>query len=169
MIDTAQPLTVPFTVLIDHREKRPFRFAGLRADAKQGRRPLTVPTRRVQLQTGDYTVEGLEDRVAVERKSLEDLFGTLAQCRDRFERELIRLARCDFAAVVIEADWLTILASPPERSELRPKSVFRSVLAWQQRHPTVHWWACWNRAFAETVTFRLLERFWKESQKDAEI
>ncbi|MDE2097140.1 MAG: ERCC4 domain-containing protein, partial [Patescibacteria group bacterium] len=118
------------------------------------------------LKSGDYSLLGFENRIAIERKSLSDLFSTLGQGRDRFHRELERLAATDyqFAAVVCEADWATVLASPPERSMLRPKTVFRSVIAWQIRYPLVHWWFCPGRAFAEKVTFRLLERFWKEQQ-----
>src|SRR5581483_2134770 len=101
------------------------------------------------------------NQLAVERKSLADLFHTLGQGRDRFQRELGRLAKYDFAAIVIEADWSTIIMDPPKRSRLLPKTIFRSVIAWQLRYPRIHWWTCPNRQFAEVTTFRLLERFWK--------
>jgi ERCC4-type nuclease len=153
--------TFPAVVLIDSREQMPFRFTGLRADASDGRRPLAVTTRVETLPTGDYSLEGMSERVAVERKSLTDLFATLGQDRERFERELTRLAEMTFAAVVIEADWLKILKQPPDFSRLNPKTIFRSVIAWQQRFPKVHWWACPDRRFAEVVTLRILERFLK--------
>jgi ERCC4-type nuclease len=156
--------TFPAVVLIDTREQLPFRFTGLRADAKDGRRPLDVTTRVETLPTGDYSLDGLRDQVAIERKSLADLYHTLGQNRDRFERELIRLAALCFAAVVIEADWLKILSEPPAHSRLNPKSIFRSVIAWQQRFPRVHWWACPHRRFAEIATLRILERFYKEAE-----
>jgi ERCC4-type nuclease len=155
-------LTVPFTVVIDTREQLPFTFQDLRADAKDGRRLLRVPTACCSLATGDYSLAGLENQLAIERKSLVDLFATLGSRRERFQRELERLATYPFAAVVIEADWATIIRHPPERSRLLPKTVFRSVIAWQLRYPRVHWWTCPNRGFAEVTTFRLLERFWKQ-------
>jgi ERCC4-type nuclease len=148
--------------VIDSREQRPFAFGGLRADARDGRRPLLVRTVTRTLPSGDYSLLGFEGRVAVERKSLEDLYSTLGQARERFERELGRLAQMDFAAVVVEADWQSILFGPPPRSRLSPKTVFRSVVAWQQRHPRVHWWMAEDRVFAEAVTFRILERYWRE-------
>jgi len=47
-------------ILIDSREQAPFPFTGLR-------------TERVALTTGDYSVKGAEDFIALERKSLPDL------------------------------------------------------------------------------------------------
>jgi ERCC4-type nuclease len=156
-------LVAPFTLVIDSREQTPYAFAGLRSDADAGRRPLLVRTVTRGLEAGDYSLEGFERLVAVERKSLSDLFATLGQARARFVRELRRLqALYEFAAVVVEAGWEDILVRPPPRSRLRPKTVFRSVVAWQQRYPRVHWWMCPSREFAEVVTFRMLERFWRD-------
>jgi ERCC4-type nuclease len=102
----------------------------------------------------------------VERKSAADLFGTLAGGRRRFVRELERLQeRCEYAAVVVEADWETLFTTPPEYSRLPPRNVFRSVVAYQQRYPRVHWWFCPGRRFAELTTFRVLERFWREDEE----
>lgn len=158
-----EPLVVPFTVLVDTRENLPFGFAGIHADAKHRRRPLVIPTRRGTIGQGDYSIDGLEDAVAIERKSLADLFSTLGQGRERFERELVRLAALRWAAVVVEADWPQIFAEPPPFSRLTPKVVLRSVIAWQQRFPNTHWWMCDSRRMAEIVTFRILERFWKDN------
>lgn len=160
-------ITVPFTVLIDSREKAPFSFTGLHADVDKKRRPLFVPTQWACLPTGDYTIAGMEDRIAIERKSLADLYSTLGQHRERFEREHERMAEIashpdrGFAAVVIEADWGTILTQPPKESKLFPKTIFRTSLAWSQRYG-VHWVAAGSRRMAEIWTFRSLERFWKD-------
>lgn len=163
-----EPFTFPATVVVDTREQSPFAFASLRTDVREGRRPLIVSTVRGTLKSGDYSLAGFETQVAVERKSIEDLFNTLGQGRGRFQRELARLndQAYLFAAVVVEAGWDEIIAAPPERSMLRPKTVHRSVISWQMRFPRIHWWMCPNRAFAEVTTFRLLERFWKEQQRD---
>jgi hypothetical protein len=40
--------------------------------------------------------------------------------------------------------------------------VFRSILAWTVRFPTIHWIPAGPRRLAEVTTFRLLERFLKE-------
>jgi hypothetical protein len=158
-------LTTPFTILIDQREKAPFGFSGLTADSKDGCRPLAVRTRFAHLPTGDYTIDGLDvdgkglGGIAIERKSLADLYSTLGQHRERFEAEHERLSNFAFAAVVIEADWATILQRPPRESRLLPKCVFRTMVSWTQRYG-VHWIACPGRQFAESLTFRLLEKAW---------
>jgi hypothetical protein len=43
------------------------------------------------------------------------------------------------------------------------------VIAWQQRYPRVHWWLCPGRAFAEVTTYRILERYWRDTvERDGE-
>lgn len=162
------PLTVPYTVLIDQQEGLPYQFTGLVSDAREGRRQLIVPTEVVHLKTADYTIAPFSDRVCVERKGgakngAEDLFRTLGQERDRFKRELERMAEMEVAAVVVEAEWSDILNDPPPYSKLNPRNVFRTVLCWQQQFPTVHWWFCPGRRMAEITTFRILERWWRNN------
>lgn len=143
-------------IIVDTREQKPYDFACI------------VPRPAVEVATlgaGDYSLKGFEDQVAIERKSLIDAFGTFGNGRKRFERELERLAKLRFAAVIIEADWDTIVLRPPARSQLQPKTVVSSIAAWCQRYQ-VHFWTCPNRAFAEKYTFRLLERFWKDREKE---
>lgn len=164
--DPAAPVPFPAVVLVDSREQLPYEFAGLTADRRDGGGLLAVTVRRAGLPTGDYSLDGYTDRVAVERKSLNDLYHTLGQERERFERELERLAAMTWAAVVVEAEWSVILGNPPAHSKLNPKTVLRSVLAWQQRFPNVHWLPMPDRRFAEAVTLRALERFLKERQRE---
>jgi ERCC4-type nuclease len=160
----AETITAEFTIAIDHRERLPFAFTGIHADARQGRRLIEVGTQVKHLRSGDYSILGMEDQISIERKSLVDTYGTLGQARLRFQRELYRLSQLQWAAVVVEADWTAILTQPPERSRLLPKTIFRSVIAWQMRYPNVHWWLCPGREFAEATTYRLLERWYRDTQ-----
>lgn len=157
-----RPLAVPFTVLIDQQEGLPYRFQGIRADADRSCRPLVIPTRTVHLKTGDYSIEGLESEISVERKSLTDWYRTLGQERDRFKREIQRLSMMQDATVMIEASWPEILFHPPDFARLHPKAIHRTVIAWRRRYPTVHWWPAGDRRLAEITTFRILERYWNE-------
>ena len=151
-------------IVVDTREQEPYTFAGLKSDQVDGGHVMTVRCERRTLKSGDYSLSGFETRVAVERKSLVDLFGTIGQGRDRFERELERLSEYEFATVMIESTWPEILSSPPVHSKLPPKTVLRSAIAWQQRYPNVHWFTAGTRRTAEAITLRILERFWKEAQ-----
>ena len=148
---------VDLTIIIDTREQNPYLFSRI------------VPKPQIVIATlkaGDYSLRGYEDRVAIERKSLVDAYGTFGRGRGRFKAELEKLAKYEFAAVVIEADWHTIIFNPPLRSQFNPKSFFASVVAWQQRYG-VHFWTCINREFGEKATYRMLERFWKDANEES--
>ena len=152
------PVPFPHPIIIDTREQLPFAFAGIPSDAKEGKGFYAIDVVRQTLQSGDYSIDGLQEIVAVERKSLADLFSTIGQGRDRFVRELERLSSFRYAAIVFEGTWDDVVLAPPEHTRLTGKTVHRSIVAWQQRYPRVHWWACGNRRFAEITTFRILKR-----------
>jgi ERCC4-type nuclease len=158
----AVPLAFPGVILVDRREQLPFAFNGLTADAKDKNRPIAVTTRVETLATGDYSLDGFTGQIAVERKSLADVFSTLGRGRQRFQRELERLNNLDVAAIVVEADWNTLINHPPAHTRMSSKCVYRSILAWQQRYVRLHWWLCPTRRFAEITCFRILERFWRD-------
>ena len=164
MPDSQDYVIAPYTIICDSREQHIFPFLGYRCDARQNYRPLIIPTEVAGLKTGDYSLKGFEEVVAIERKSLQDAYSTFCAGRERFERELERLNALEFAFVVVEADWGTILNNPPPHTKFSPKSFYRSVIAWQVRFPKVQWWFCATRSFAERTTLRLLERFWLDDQ-----
>ena len=138
-------IACPFVVLIDSREQLPYQFKGLKGDARQHGRPLVVTTEWAPLKSGDYSIKGMEDLVAVERKTLADLYNSCGQGRERFEREHERLAQLMFAAVVIEADVDTILCEPPGYSGMQAKAVFRTMLTWMVRYG-IDWFPCGGRS-----------------------
>lgn len=150
----------PFTVLVDTREQLPYSFSGLFTDRDQGSLPLVVATRPLGLATGDYSIDGYADQVAIERKSLADLYGTIGQGRKRFEHELARLDLMPFPNVVVEASLGSAITNPPIKTRLKPKTVLRSAVAWRYRFPRIHWHFVDDRRLAEILTYRLLERFW---------
>ena len=169
----------PFTVVIDSNESAPYPFAGIKS-REHDDRTLVIQTVRKPLWNhavraveikgeshnvgmGDYSIEGMESLIAVERKSVNDLFSTLGSRRGRFEAEIKRLSEdCEFAAVVIEGDWSQILGWKGHGPD--PRSVHGTMTAWAQRYKGVHWVLCPTRAFAEKQTFRILERFWNDHQ-----
>ena len=153
-------ISCPFKVLVDCREKLPYTFRGIRADAKDDRRLIEIATEWQTLETGDYTICGYEQRIAVERKSCDDCFSTFGKGRERFRKELRRLAAFESATVIIEAGWGEILNHPPDWCKLPPKIVYRSIIAWQQQFPAIHWWCVPGRRLAEITTFRILNRYW---------
>jgi ERCC4-type nuclease len=87
-----------FIILADTREQQPYSFP--------------CATNRKALAAGDYSVEGLEERVAVERKSLSDFVHTVIHDHARFGREMLLLSTYDAACVVVEADLDAVLRGP---------------------------------------------------------
>jgi ERCC4-type nuclease len=95
MMRTAMPADLKpenVAAVIDTREQCPLDLSPLRSVAGT-------------LTTGDYSVQGLETVVAVERKSLGDLLGCIGQYRERFDREVQRLLAYSCRAIVVEATW----------------------------------------------------------------
>ena len=152
----------PYTVIFDTREQAPYSFVKpLRG--RNARELFSIRTERGTIASGDYSLAGFQDRMAIERKSLADWYGTVGRGRARFVRELDRLACLEWSAVVIEAEWSEILTAPPVRSRLHPRSVLGSVIAWQVRYPRVHWCFLPGRDAAEGYVGRILDRWWREN------
>jgi DNA excision repair protein ERCC-4 len=114
------------------------------------------------LHAGDYSIDGWDRMVTVERKTLSDLAGTLTRGRKRFTAEMERLREYDAAWVVIEGSLMDIFRGLPLASQVRPKSILRSWMFWSLRYPRVHWIDCPERGFAEGVTYQLLRTWWRE-------
>lgn len=79
------------TIVIDSREQRPYSFAAEVAGSV-----------RKALPAGDYSLEGQEMVVAIERKAMADFISTVIHARDRFLRELAVLRRYRYAWIVVE-------------------------------------------------------------------
>lgn len=142
-------------ILIDTREQTPFTF--------QGKTYVDVQTEAGMLLTGDYSLAGLTDKIAVERKSFADLVQCLGRERERFERELQRAAALDFFVVVIEADWREIVQGQ-YRSQLNPHSACQSVAAFMARLRVPFLFAG-SRAGAEYCTWSLLRQYLEGARK----
>ena len=78
-------------VIIDSREQQPFEFTSSKIDE-------TICTK---LDTGDYSVEGFEDKLAIERKaSVSEFYQNVTQ--DRFWREMERLQKYKYKFIIFE-------------------------------------------------------------------
>jgi ERCC4-type nuclease len=86
------------TVLVDTREQMPLPLAA-------NHRNWIAAERRAALRTGDYSIEGMESLIALERKSLADLVDCTITSRERFLACCGRLARFRWKAILIEASY----------------------------------------------------------------
>lgn len=137
------------TVVVDSREQLPFTFQDY-ANWIGGTVVAALPT-------GDYSVVGMESRIALERKSLIDLVLTLTHQRERFLRECERLADIPYRAILIEATWEE-LKSPYEDGEIQslahPNAIVGTLIAIQAR---------WNIPVVTTSRQRPLAEEWAAS------
>lgn len=84
-----------FTVVVDTREKRGYRF--------------TCPVEEKALPVGDYSVAGLEGMVVVERKGFDDVYKCLSGDRGRFEVQLRKLSKIPHRALVLDTTVNSLL------------------------------------------------------------
>lgn len=113
---------------------------------------LTQSRRRWPQATIPWTV--FLDSISIERKSLSDLLGCIGQSRERFERELERLAVMPYPSIVVEATLAEVLRGNG-RSELHPNAVLGSLVSFSTKF-RIPLWFCDDRALAQRVTERLL-------------
>ena len=138
-------------IVIDTREQEPYAF-----------HPERAAVVRRALPAGDYSVEGMEQRVAVERKTLPDLVQTVIRERERFRRELQLLSGYEAACVVVEAGLPDIL-SGHYRSAAHPHSVLGAVASIIVDYG-IPVFFCGDRPCARQFTEAYLLRFHRKSQ-----
>ena len=134
-------------IIIDTREQAPFPLIG-------------YDTKVATLRTGDYSLEGFEDRIAVERKSKSDAYGVVGGGRKRFEACLERMAALERAAIVIERGIEDFDQNPPERTRIDSRMAIGSYISWSCKYRIPVFW-CHNRAYAERITVRFLSAYIK--------
>lgn len=136
-------------IIIDRREQKPFAF--------EGEAYPNTTTSPGTLAVGDYSVRGLENAVAIERKSLSDLIGCLGVGRDRFKREIMRGRGLEFFAVVVEGRWRDLVKGK-YKSKLTPQSAVQSVASFMARTRTPFFFSE-TRLGAEHITWSLLRQY----------
>ena len=141
------------TILVDTREQVPLRFSA------------AVDVEAVSLSVGDYSIRGVSDLVAIERKRLGELATCCGTDRERFIAQIERLRAYPVRALVIEADLDGVL-SKAYRSEINPLSVLGTLLKftsdWQ-----VPVWFCGDARNTAQVVERMLLRVAKQAKETA--
>jgi DNA excision repair protein ERCC-4 len=108
------------TVVIDTREQTPLAFERLRST------PGT-------LQSGDYSAVGLEETIAIERKSIPDLVGCCGTDRDRFLRECHRLRGMRFKRLLVIGSRQEV-QEHQYRSQVAPSAVLGTLAMLEARY-----------------------------------
>ena len=98
----------PFTIIRDTREKEGYTF-----EPVETRYHTCKGMVMQKLDTGDYTLEGLEDKLCIERKSsVAELAGNVGQDRHRFMREIERMKEFPHRYIVLEFSLSDLMLFP---------------------------------------------------------
>ena len=140
-------------IIIDTREQLPYSFKH--------------PSEIKALNTGDYSIVGLENSVVVERKRHEEFVGCLSNDRDRFQRELERGQGFHRLHVVVEASFKGVIECLYENWPvgMHKNAIRGTIAAWENRYNHVRFWFCGDRDTAQTWTEHLLKRSWADFQE----
>ncbi|MFB6089343.1 MAG: ERCC4 domain-containing protein [Candidatus Aenigmatarchaeota archaeon] len=142
-------------VIVDSREQKPWKFSNSKTKG---------------LTTGDYSIEGCEDKIAVERKSVSDAISSVTSNRKRFEKEWVRAKSLDYFAVVIEGSFRDIYRAVgvqnkinekkgKSRRKLSAESVIATYIKWQVKYPWVHVFFTGGRSEAKGIVRRIFEGY----------
>lgn len=139
-------------IIIDTREQTPYDFSSYPAESFTG-----------TLDTGDYSLAGFEDQIAVERKELSDIISCLGSGRERFTRELERLRGYESAVLVIESPLQAIRAGK-YRSSMQPEAAEQSLISIMQRYRLPVYFAQ-DRSDGQRFTYNFLRHFFRHAEK----
>ena len=104
-----------FIMIVDTREQKPlFKL-----------KPWII---EAGLNSGDYSIQGFENIITIERKSIPDLLGTLGKGRIRFEKELNRMNEYKWKGLLIEGLENDVY-QPNDFSSMHPNSIYHSLAA----------------------------------------
>ena len=112
-----EPKKVPsgLVILIDSREQMPLGFK-------------SVPIEYINLKAGDYSCKGFEkEGISLERKTITDFLLSISHNRKRFEKEIERLSKFEFAAILIEANFDGLIHPPIPQSRINPLAVLSTI------------------------------------------
>lgn len=152
-------LAKKYTVVVDTREKAAYSFKEY--DNCTG-------MVRKKLDTGDYSIEGLEDVICIERKAtVTEIANNIVESNHRFDREIERMKDYKHKFIICEFS-ISDLLNFPENSDL-PKSVKDKIkisgkfllkrLMEFQIYNDVHVVFCGNKENAFYFVASLIKRF----------
>jgi ERCC4-type nuclease len=118
-----------FTIIVDTREQQPWSFEN-----------YSIANRK--LDTGDYSVEGLETLLAIERKkSINEIANNIIE--PRFKDVIDRLSKIKHSYILLEFDLENVLSYPIgstlpkkmwDKVKISPSFIMKHILEWQMYH-----------------------------------
>lgn len=150
-----KPYQIPegFQIIIDTREQKPY--------------PLSkLPTVRSVLHNGDYSIVGMEDLFAIERKQMSDFYSYIGSERvkktqNKINRFCEMQRRGGFVGLIIEVDEKDLFApSDTRHSNVSPEVARQFLVSWQVRYG-LHVYLSKDRKMCERWMVDRMIKFWK--------
>jgi ERCC4-type nuclease len=141
------PDEIPFTaipqIIVDTREQKPFQFEG----------HTLIESK---LEYGDYSLHP-NNKLAVERKSLNDFYGTLSGGRERFEREIQKAKKLEgYIVVVVESTINTMMYQKQKFSKASGEFVAHNMRQLLRNYDNLQFVFCDGREDAKIKTLHIL-------------
>ncbi len=148
--------TIPFEVVIDTREKNPWCFENTE---------YVTGIINEKLDTGDYAIKGLEDKLCIERKqSVAEFAKNLTQ--DNFKDELRRMEKIEHRFLLLEFSMEDVIDYPMNSNIPKRRWEFirvqgKHILGFIdsiQLHRKINILFCGNRRNARDTAHRLMKK-----------
>jgi ERCC4-type nuclease len=145
-----------FTIIIDTREQKPWEFYD-----------KAVAHRK--LDTGDYSIEGMEDILCIERKrGIAEI--ALNVTEKRFKDFIERMGKYKHAYILIEADYKQLMNYPLgsgiptnviNKVKMTPQFILKCLNELSINHG-IHVIFCGCASWAETTAYDIMKRVYKK-------
>ena len=125
-----------FQIIRDTREQKGWVFD--EEEKKSGKCRITGTT-EIKLDTGDYSIKGLEHLITIERKNgFSELFGNLGNktSRIRFEKEIDRMSSIPHCYILVETNLSkdTLGLGIPQGSSMPASRIYEQLLSYTLSH-----------------------------------
>jgi len=142
-------------IITDTRENCGYLFKGKEAEAKIVMKKLT---------TGDYSLEGFENKIVIERKRINELFGNFAGDRERFMREVERMKKIPYKFLLIEGSFKDLIQMKKVPGKVSIKLVVATLISLMIKRNIKVVFAG-NPKLAEQLAYRILIKFFNYKMK----
>lgn len=141
-----------FTIIVDTREQQPWLFEDYAIANKK-------------LDTGDYSIEGLQEIFAIERKkSINEIANNIVE--PRFKDVIARLSQLKYSFILLEFGMTEVLNYPIgsnlpkkmwDKIKITPAFIMKNILDWQLKH-NIKVIFCNNASNAEKVAEYIIKK-----------
>jgi ERCC4-type nuclease len=122
-IQYCPPIPKGFKIVVDSNEQKPLKFGG------------GIVTVRKKLNVGDYSIDGMESSVIIERKSQADFYGSITgDNRERLNLQFERGRGAGFKAFVIECEESVLMTPELTFSGVNPNSAYGTITSLEVKH-----------------------------------